>query len=52
MQQKIEKSCFRYKKNTWYIESNYTTSELDDGFPPEDLGSDPSTLFIMYMPTL
>ena len=20
---KLEKSCFRYKKNTWHVESNY-----------------------------
>ena len=23
MHQKLQKSCFRYKKNTWYVESNY-----------------------------
>ena len=26
MQQKLEKSCFRCRKNTWHVESNYIYS--------------------------
>ena len=29
MKQKLEKSCFRYKKNTWHVESNYLYNLLN-----------------------
>ena len=29
MQQKLEKSCFRCKKNTWHVEFNYILQPLE-----------------------